>query len=42
MKKNSVKLAAVALLMVTIFGSCATKKKYGCPNHIAISRLIGF
>ncbi len=41
MKKNTFKFALVALLFAVIFSSCATKKKYGCPEHISIQKLLG-
>jgi len=42
MKKNSILslLAICAVLMMVT--SCATKKKYGCPNKISIEKLLGF
>lgn len=42
MKKNTLKIIAVVLVTVIAFSSCATQKKYGCPTHISISKILGF
>ena len=41
MKKNTLKIITVALVAIITFSSCATKKKYGCPSHISIFKMIG-
>jgi hypothetical protein len=41
MKKNTFKFMLAALLFAVVFSSCATKKKYGCPGHISIEKLLG-
>lgn len=35
MKKNILKLICLVLITMAL-GSCAAKKKYGCPNHISL------
>ncbi len=41
MKRNTFKLLLIAFVFVAALSSCATKKKYGCPEHISIERLLG-
>lgn|GEM_PF-4799945 len=41
MKKNTFKIILSASLAVILFSSCASQKKYGCPNHMSISKLLG-
>jgi hypothetical protein len=41
MKKNTFKFVVALVVFATIFSSCATKKKYGCPEHISIQKLLG-
>ncbi len=41
MKKNTFKFVFVAMLFAVVFSSCATKKKYGCPEHISIQKVFG-
>lgn len=41
MKKNILKIVTVTFVLSLVFSSCATKKKYGCPNHINIQKLLG-
>ncbi len=41
MKKNTLKLVLLAAFFAVVFSSCATKKKYGCPGHITIEKLLG-
>lgn len=39
MKKNTFKFILSAALCAVLFSSCATQKKYGCPNHIKVFSL---
>ncbi len=41
MKKSTFKVVLATLLFAVIFSSCATKKKYGCPEHISIQKILG-
>ena len=41
MKKNTFKYFMIASMFAIIFSSCATQKKYGCPQHISITKLLG-
>jgi hypothetical protein len=41
MKKQTFRLWAIAFICALAFTSCATKKKYGCPEHISLKPLVG-
>ncbi|HNF71117.1 MAG TPA: hypothetical protein PLP34_01820 [Chitinophagaceae bacterium] len=40
MKKNTFGLILSLALLLLLSASCATKKKYGCPNHISVSVML--
>jgi len=42
MKNKFFRLLALMSLAVLLFASCATKKKYGCPGHITVEKLLNF
>jgi len=42
MKKNTFKFILAGAMVAFLFSSCATKKQYGCPGHISISKILGF
>lgn len=42
MKKNTFKIVLIFAFFALVFSSCATKKKYGCPEHISIGSLLKF
>jgi hypothetical protein len=35
-------VAAFFMLGILVFASCKGTQKYGCPNHLSISSVIGF
>lgn len=39
MKKRTFRLMALAVVCMLAFSSCATKKKYGCPEHISLQQV---
>ena len=41
MKKHALKVIVAVIACSLIFASCATKKKYGCPEHISIQKILG-